>query len=815
METLVRDLSHAVRILRKRPLFTMVAALSIAIGIGASTAVFSVVNALLLKSPAGIGDPAGAVEIGRTTGGRGFDTFSYPELLDMREQVPALEHVAGWRMQPLSHSVGDRGSRVAGLLVSHNYFDAMAVAPARGRVFTAEEDRTPGAHPVAVVSHAFWQDQLGGDPDVLGTTLTLNRRDFTVIGVAPAEFRGHTIGFPPDVYLPLTMMPVASPGFDAFANRNASWVLAVGSLAQGATIEQADAAVKALFARQPDRPADVRNERSASVIQLGPVPGGGRGPVTAFLGLIGALIGFVLLITCANVAGMLLARAAAREREIAIRLAIGSGRARLVRQLVVESTVLFLLGGAGGVMLAVWITGLLSSVQLTVPREAVSLGLDVRPDLAVLATGLVLALVTGIAFGLAPAVQATRPDLVAAIRNEAARRGSRGGRLRRAFVTGQVALSLVLLLAAGLFLRSLGRAASMPTGFDGTGVGLVSFDVSIDGYDEARGHVFARSLLDAVRAQPGIAAAALAIDMPLDLSKNESQVHPDGYASPDGRSGVQASFNFVTSGYFETLRIPVLRGRAIDDRDREGAEPVAVLSRTLAERAFPGQDAIGKRLSFSGETALRTVVGIAEDVKNQTLMEAPDPMVYLPHAQSYRPELMLLVRGDEFGAAVVDGIRTGLRQVDPNLSVTPIQSLDSVTSIGTLPQRIAAFVTTGLGVLALLLSALGVYGVIAYHVAQRTREIGVRIALGARRTDVVRLILGGGLRLAGPGLLIGLVAGIALSRLIRGFILGVAPVDPLTFAAVPAVLLIAVALASWLPARRASAIEPTVALRSD
>ncbi len=812
MESLWYDLRHALRQLRQRPLVAAVAVLSIAVGIGATTAVLSVANALFLKPPSGVADPARAVEVGRTQGGRGRDTFSYPELLALREAADsAFSGLAGWQPASLSYSTAGDGERLNAMAVSWNYFDIMGVPPAAGRFFTADEDATPLTHPVAVVSERFWRSRLAAASDVVGREIVLNRRTFTVIGVAPASFRGHLVGLHPDVYVPLMMMGVVRPGFSAFGEVRASWLLIVGRLRDGVTLAGANSAVQTAMARLHPDDGDPRNRRSAAVDPLGLIPAMGRGPAGAFLGLMLGFVGIVLLVTCANVAGMLVARAAARTREIAIRLALGSGRRRLVRQLLLESLVLFGAGGTLGLVLAVGITGLATRIPLPTP---VPVSIDIAPEASVLLGGLALALLTGVVFGLAPALQASRPDLAGAMKPGGAAPGH-GGRLRRAFVTGQVGLSLILVLAAGLFLRSLQRAAAVATGFDGTGVSTVAVDLSKDGYDEARGNAFLADVLARLRAAPGIAAAGAATDLPLDLSISETPAWEPGSpaANPDG--WVNSAYTVVSEGYLEALHVTVVQGRTFDPRDAADAQPVAVVSRTFAERVWPGQDPLGRTVRIGGaEAPPRTVVGVIADVKNQMLMESTGPAMFVPVTQAYQPEITIVARGIP-GTDAAATLRQVLHEADPRLSTSAVQSLETITAVGTLPQRLAAIITSALGLLALLLSAMGVYGVVAFLVAQRTKEIGVRRALGAQDRDVVRLVLRGGLSLAVPGIVVGIAAGFALSRLLRSFILGVAPGDPVTFLGGPAVLLAAVLLACWAPVRRALAAQPTEALRAE
>jgi predicted permease len=533
--------------------------------------------------------------------------------------------------------------------------------------------------------------------------------------------------------------------------------------------------------------------------------------VTAFFALIAGLIGIVLLITCVNVAGMLIARAIAREREIAIRLALGAGRTRLVRQLVLESVLLFGAGGIAGVALAWWATRLLAAVRLPVPLP---IEIDVAPDGLVLTFGLLLSLATGIGFGLLPALQSTGLSLVAALKSDATYRSGRAGWLRRAFVSGQVGLSMLLLIAAGLFARSLQRVASLDVGFDPTGVQTVTFDLGIDGYDEARGGPMMVELLERVRALPGVQFAGLASDLPLDLGEFGTVAFVDGYRDASGRESIPTAFNTVTDGYLEAIAVPVIAGRTFRESDRAGGLRVTVISESFAETAWPGQIAIGKHVSWrSDRTQPMTVIGVVANTRNQTLMEDVKPMMYRPTAQNYDPSAYLVVRGAPSVGA--NAIVAAIRDIDPNLALGPLQSLADINAIGVLPQRLAASITAVLGLLALLLSGIGVYGVVAFTIAQRTREVGIRMTLGARRADVIRLVLGGGLRLALPGLGFGLLIAFASARVLRGFLLGVPPGDPVTFLLVPATLLVIVLLACAAPARRASAIEPVRALRTE
>jgi predicted permease len=807
-EAVWKDLGHSLRSFLRQPAMPLVAVASIALGIGFNTTLFSAVNALVLRPTPGVSEPERVVEIGRTNDGRGFDSFSYPDMLSLRDGVQALEHVAAWRMNPLSYGGEGAGERVNGMAVSAGYFEALGAMPALGRTFTAEEE-APGGPAVAVVGERFWRTRLAGDANVIGRPILVNRVPVTVVGVAPAGFAGHVPLVETDVWLPFTRLDIAEANVNLrlYEDRGIISHQVLARLTQGATPEQAGDEVAAVMANLADVYPDTNEGRGAAVARLGPIPGGGAAMVRGFLGLLMGFVVLILLVSAANVAGMLLARAAGREKEVAIRLAIGCGRARLVRQLLVETLVLALAGALAALLLADWATSLITTVQ----GAGFQLAVDLSPDRTVFAFALALAALMTLFVGIAPALQATRPDLLAALKTDGGS-GARGMRARRTFVAVQLGVSVVLLASGGLLVRSLAQATRMSGGFDPAGVQMTSLDLSLDGYTSDRVGLFQEELLAATEAHPAIEAAALANDLPLDLSENGAPIWPEGFTG-DAARGLGTDFNVVSAGYFETLRIPLLRGRDFGPSDRSGSAPVVIVSEALARRAWGDRDALGRTLRWSDTEDLpRTVVGVVGEVKNQTLGESEDGIVYLPLGQLPTPATHVLARG-----AAVDGELLGntLLAVDPRLTLSPPQTLEAVTAVSLLPSRVAAGVTGLLGALALFLSSLGVYGVVAHTVAQRRREIGVRIALGASAPQVVRMIVAGAFRLALPGVIVGGLAALGVARLLRSLLLGISPADPATFGAVLAVLLATVALASGIPGRRASAVDPMEALKAE
>jgi predicted permease len=815
MDRLVQDVRYAVRQIRRQPGFAVVATLSLALGVGANAAVFNAARMLVLRPVPGVAEPERVVELAPDEGG--FSSLAYPDFVDLRGRIPALEAMAAYAMGEFSFSAVEGAERIIGLHVTPEYFTVMGVEPHRGRLLLPEDDRDGGATQVAVLSHRFWETRLGASPAVVGSTVRVNRVPFQVIGIAPPDFRGHTVVFQPDVYLPFHTAPLlGTTDAEVFDSRRSSWHQAVALLAPGASVQQADAQVKSAYAALAQVHPETNAGRGGIVVALGLVPGDARAAVGAFVAVLEGMVLLVLLVTCANVAGMFVSRHTAREREMAVRLSLGAARPRLVRQLVTEAMIVFLLGGALGTLTGLWLLSLAPVDLIPVPFP---IRLDLSPDPGALAAALALTLGTGVAFGLLPALGATRLDLTSALRNGATRRAGLGW-LRRSFVAGQVAFSLVLLVSAGLLLRALDRAAEIRTGFDPSLVLRTGVNLELEGYTETEGLAFQERLVERLRRIPGVTSAALADDLPLDLSRQGTLIVPEGSSGADARSRVLGDYNQVSPEYFETLRIAVLEGRPFESADAAGGEPVAIVSRTFAARVWPGESAVGRRVSVltsiaGGVGEPRTIVGVVEDVKSQLVSEELRPAVYLPLSQAYSAETNAIVRAEEGDVRLGALVREALLELDPAMSIQPVVSLESFTSVGLLPQRLAAGLASVLGLLAVLLAGIGIYGVVAFAVTQRTREIGVRVALGASRSSIRRLVLRGGLKLVLPGIALGLLAAVGTGYVLRFLLLGVSPVDPLALGSMGVIVLAVVVLACLLPGRRAAGIEPVRALKAE
>jgi predicted permease len=822
MESLWQDIRYGARTLHKNPGFTAVAVLALALGIGANTAIFSLIDKLLWRQLP-VNDPERLVLLSaESVSPRFLNTiFSYPDYKDYRDGNNVLAGLIAFRDVDASVGEGEGAERVGGELVSGNYFDVLGVRPERGRFLRPDDDGAPGQNPVVVLSHGLWQRRFGADPNIVGKTVTLAGAGYTVVGVAPKEFGGMALERPARFWVPLAMEPQLT-GETMFARdkRGAAWLRLAGRLKPGVSLEQARAGLD-LLARQVREAHTPESDRGLPFYERRMLlePGGGgisilRRDLSKPLELLLATVGLILLVACANVANLLLARAAARRKEIAVRLALGAGRARLVRQLLTESLLLAAAGGTAGLLFAEWLNGLLltyNPYRIDLAQTTFAAG----PDARVLSFTLAVSALSGVVFGLVPALQSSRPDLVPALKGEttagrgAARLGPRGP-----LVVLQVALSLVVLVGAGLLVRSLRNLFAIDPGFRTARVLLVPISLDSKNYDEGRAREFLRELDERLRALPGVEALSAATVTPMGGGVFTRSITVEGYTPQPGENvGVDA--NEVGPGYHELMGIPLAAGRGFTEQDRAGAPRVAVINEAMARQYLPGQNPLGKRLFLGRGSAPLEIVGVARDSKYHSLTESPTPHLDTPILQdpyAYR-YVVVHVRAKGDAAALLAEVRREVKALDPTLSLAGAGTLADELGNSLAASRMAATLTTLFGLVALVLAAVGLYGSISYTVAQRTREIGIRIALGARPRDVLALVVGRGLLLVAAGAGAGLAAALALTRLASGLLYGVSATDPLTFVSV-ALLLAAVTFAACLiPARRAAKVDPLVALR--
>lgn len=818
MGTLRQDFRYAVRTLLKRPGFVVLAVLSLGLGIGANTAIFSLVNLVLFR-PLPVAAPEQLYSVAVRGRDDGVLAFSYPNYVDFRDRNEVLAGLIVHRFAPMSLSRNGQNERVWGYLVSGNYFDVLGVKAALGRTFTSDDDRTKLASPVAVLSYGCWRRRFGGDPSVVGRDVLINSHSFKVVGVAPEGFVGTEMIYTPEIWVPMMMQPWIEPSYNWLDARGTQNIFATGRLKPGVTRAQAEASLNLLAAQLGREYPDENEGQRIELVSPGFIIPALRSGFVSFSWVLMAAVGLVLLIACTNLANLLLARAAERRREVAVRLALGASRWRIVRQLLTESLLLAVVGGAVGVALAVWMLDLVAAFQ---PPVDFPLTVDLRVDWRVLAFAFLASLVTGVLFGLAPALQAAKTELVSALKDAALQSGMRRSRLRSGLVVAQLAFSLVLLVAAGLVVRALQQVQTMSPGFDVRNGLLASVDLGLQGYDQARGLNFQRQLVERVEVLPGVKAAALTSFVPLSLNYSATSIFVEGQAPVRGANVPTAMYASVSPRYFEAMGIALARGREFTAQDNEQSTRVAVVNETFARKFFPGANAveraIGKRVSSRGvDGPFVQIVGVARDGKYFHIGEDDRPFIYYPLRQEYEASVTLVVRSSGEPQALIGAVRGEVQKLDANLPVFGVKTMAEHLGLSYFPARVAAALLSSFGLLALALAGIGIYGVTSYAVAQRTREIGVRVALGARRRDVLRLVLGQGMVLIGIGLVAGLVVGLAaafaLTRLMTNVLYGVSLTDPLVFALV-VLLLVGVALAACLvPARRATKIDPMVALR--
>ena len=812
MNGLTRDLSYARRMLLKRPGLTLIAIVTLALGIGANTAIFSLVNTVLLR-PLPVDRPEQLISLNSAslTGENNIPTLSYPNYRDYRDRNDVLAGLLCYRFAPISLSNNGVNERMWSYLASGNYFDVLGVTPALGRFFTQDDDKVPGANPVAVITYICWQKRFAGAPDVIGKTVIINGRNFSIIGVAPRGFHGSEISYVPEMWFPVMMLSQIEPGNNYLEDRDSANLFVQGRMKPGVTMPQAESALKNIAAQLA---SEYPNENENKTVSLSP-PGlfGAfmRGPILSFAGVLMAVVGLVLLLACTNLANLLLARATERRKEIAIRLAIGASRSRLIRQLITESILLATVGGALGLMLAYWLVDAMMAFK---PPIDIPLSTELHIDYRVLLFTAGVSVITGVVFGLLPALQATNPDLVPALKDENSIGGYRRSWLRNGLVVFQVSLSLLLLICAGLVLRGLQRAQLLNPGFVAQHAIEMSFDLALQGYDGPRMKQFKRELIERVRAVPGVEYAGLSNFVPLSMNINTNNIYVEGAPQERGANVPQAMTSNASPGFVPALGAELLEGRDFTEQDGDSRPRAAVINETFAHRFWPGQSAVGKRFSLEGSAGPWVdVVGVMRDGKYFSLSEEATPFVYL----NLRPEnggyLTLIVRTASEPRSVIGALRSEFQQIDANMPVYSIRTMTEHMDLSLFPARVAATLLGSFGLLALILAAIGIFGVMSYAVSQRTREIGIRMALGANAGGIFRLVVGQGLRLIVIGLGIGLAGAFAGTRLMSSLLYGVSATDSVTFALI-ALLLTGVALiACYLPARRATKVDPMIALR--
>jgi macrolide transport system ATP-binding/permease protein len=821
MSVFLADLRHGLRQLRRQPLFAAAAIGSLALGIGLNTTLFSVVNAVLFRESA-MAAPDRLVEI-YTGLNKDFPqlTTSYPDYQDIRASTSALQGITANAYVRGILSTAQRGVLVTGEAVTSNYFDVLAIRLALGRGFRPDEDRSPGVAAVAVLSHALWRDRFGQRSEVVGETVTLSGVPYTVIGVAPAAFTGTLPGIPTEFWVPVTMIEHLQfagvqassdedPGTTRLDRRGTRWLFVKGRLADGRSADEARAQIETIYARLRATYPTTNKDVTASVvpassIRFHPMLDGYLRAASA--GLLAA-VGLVLLIACANVANMLLARGAARRRELAVRAALGASRRRLIGQLLAESMLLAIIGGSVGLLIAWWAGQLLSGIGSEVFPMPIRFEFSI--DRLVLIFAAIVSIVTAVVFGLAPAWSSSRPELVPALKDASEANGRRRTSVRNLLVVGQLALSLILLVSGALLTRGFLTAQNTDLGFDPGPISSLSFNLQMNGYDRDRARVFRDRAFQTLGALPGVTAVSTASRLPLAPDINMDTVNVPGHHAPD-EDGLPVDMVSVGSDYFTAVGVPLVAGRAFNADEVRAERRLAIVNETMAKQFWPDGSAVGRVVRLGKQPF--EIIGVARDHKVRSVGEAPRPYLHVPDSPSQ--SIGLVVRTTMAAVSALPALRSAVWSLEPNIVFTEDVPAQQVADTTVAPTRIGALVLMAFGGLALGLAAVGVYGVIAYSVSRRTKEVGIRMALGAERGQVLRMVLSQGVRLAGAGIVLGAIASAAISRLLESLLYGVSGFDPLAYVAAAGLLLLIAGAANLVPAITASRIDPVRALRSE
>lgn len=821
METLRKDLRYAFRMLVKTPGFTLIAVLALGLGIGANTAIFSVFDGMLWR-PLPAKHPEELVVVAAKTNGLDFPAgLSYPDFLDYRELKQAFADVSVMTPSPVNLGVDGRAERAWTEFVSGNFFSLLQIDPVRGRFFAPDEGWVKGKDLLMVLSYKFWQSRFGGDTSAVGKTVLVNNRAFTIIGVAPKDFHGTYFFIDPDFYLPVTTIPVMVNDSGKFLeDRGTGEFRVLARLQAGVSPEQAKAAAAPLDARLAQDYPDSHKGFALQVypeLKARPEPGLVAEFMPKLVAIFMSLVGLVLLIACANVANLILTRANGRRKEIATRTALGASPWRVTRQLLTESVMLSLTGGIAGVLIARWAAMGLMSIH--VPTDVPLRLFDIRMDYRMFAFCFAVALVTGIAAGIIPALRTSRADLADTLK-EGGRSGSSAGshnRVRNALVVAQVAVSLLLLAGAGFFIRSFENSAHADMGFRVDHTLMLSMDLRLQNYNEQRGQQFYEQLRDRVKARPGVREAAFTANIPMGYDASAENIFPEGQGLSNKSQAETVFGNYVQPEYFRTLGVPVSKGREFTRLDRADSPRVAIVNEAFAKKFWPGQEAIGKTFQVERDGPKVQIVGITPTGKYLFLYESPTPFLYLPLAQKYSTRATLLVYSDGDPHRLIEAVREEVRGLDPTLPLYDVGTMDDHVRYGKplLPARLGAMLVGAFGLLGLILASVGVYGVISYSVSQRTQELGIRTALGARPLNVISMVLKQGMSLSLIGLGIGVTLAFLMLRALRSVLYGVGSTDLPTLAAVSSLLLFVAFVASYIPALRATRVDPVIALRHE